>query len=188
MIALTIPTPPLCALGIDPGTNTGAGVVLDVTVTPARVVRAMAWQIRKLKRGPVTDVWTSDHGVGEAFAPIWLWVKDLCAAAVNPACAVEGFRFQGMAQGDPVPKATQAGRIAGWVEAFTGCAVARPYAHDWRRDVMGLSNKLKGADADAAILASLPALVTLPPDVPAWAMKHLPDACGVALYAAMEKP
>ena len=118
MITITIPgrppiavnpkAPTLCALGIDPGTNTGAGVVLDISVTPARVVRAMAWQIRKLKRGPVTDVWTSDHGVGEALAPIMLWVRNLCSAAVEPACAVEGFRFQGMAQGDPVPKAAQA--------------------------------------------------------------------------------
>jgi hypothetical protein len=34
---------------------------------------------------------------------------------------------------------------------------------------------------DAMVLARLPALVTLPDGIPPWALKHLPDACGVAL-------
>ena len=54
--------------------------------------------------------------------------------------------------------------------------------------MFGIAPGTDAKDCDAAIRARLPALVTLPPDVPAWALKHLPDACGVALYAAMECP
>jgi hypothetical protein len=169
------------ALGIDPGDKTGAGALLDLSHRPARFIAGIAWQTRSLKGGDVTDVWSSIHGVGEAFAPVSLWVKELCRLAEHPSCAVEGVRFQGMGKGDPVPRATQAGRIAGWVEAYTDQTVERPFAQAWRKQVFGLSNKMKAADADAAILRLLPALVTLPDGIPPWAMKHLPDACGVAL-------
>jgi hypothetical protein len=56
-----------------------------------------------------------------------------------------------------------------------------PTPAEWRRSVFGLRSNLKGPAADAAILARLPALVTLPDGIPAWALKHVPDACGGAL-------
>jgi hypothetical protein len=171
----------MIALGFDPGEKTGAGALLDLSQRPARFVAGMAWRTRDLRRGTVADVWSSIHGENEAFASVRLWISELCRISPDVVCAVEGVRFQGMGQGDPVPRAAHAARVAGWVEAYTSRDAARPYAQAWRKRVFGLSNKLKAPEADAAILRLLPALVTLPAGIPPWALKHLPDACGVAL-------
>ena len=73
------------------------------------------------------------------------------------------------------------GRVCGWVEALTGITPETPPPAVWRRKVFGIPPGTDAKACDAMILARLPALVTLPDGIPPWALKHLPDACGVAL-------
>ena len=179
----------MIALGIDPGANDGALVMLDLCQRPAIIVQAVAWSISHRKRGDVMRVWTDDVGETTNHPPISR-VRILAGMDDRPDCAaVEGHppRMGGRAHGMNLGHVREIGRVCGWVEALTGLTPTTPAPAVWRRAVFGIAPGADSKACDAMILAHLPALVTLPPDVPAWAMKHLPDACGVALYAAMDR-
>ena len=183
----------MIALGIDPGANDGALVGLDLRQRPAVIVQALAWSKAKRAAGDVMRLWALHGGGVVEVAPAMLPINVRAYIASHgnriSRAAVEGhpMRMGGRAHGLNIPHVREVGRVIGWVEALTVVAPSTPEPAEWRRWVFGI---VRGTDAkacDAAILARLPALVTLPPDVPAWAMRHLPDACGVALYAAMER-
>lgn len=184
----------MIALGIDPGANDGALVVLDMRQRPAVIVQALAWSRAKRASGDVMRLWAL-HGGGVVEVPpamLPINVRAYIASCGNriSRVGVEGNppRMGGRAHGMNLGHVREIGRVCGWVEALTGLTPTTPAPAVWRRTVFGIAPGTDSKACDAMILARLPALVTLPPDVPAWALKHLPDACGVALYAAMERP
>jgi len=70
------------------------------------------------------------------------------------------------------------------VIAIGAADAARPPVSTWRQRVLSIR---RGTDGQDAIVARLiPALVTLP-DLPTWARGHVLDACGVALWARLER-
>ena len=184
----------MIAEGIDPGANDGALAVLDMRQRPAVIVQALAWSKAKRASGDVMRLWSLHGGPVLSVAPESLPINirayigryrgevDQIGVEGNPP------RMGGRAHGMNLSHVREIGRVCGWVEALTGLTPTTPAPAVWRRKVFGIAPGTDSKACDAMILARLPALVTLPPDVPAWAMKHLPDACGVALYAAMEKP
>ena len=181
----------MIALGIDPGANDGALVVLDIGAGLAAMVDALAWSISKRKHGDVMRVWTTGAGETTNHPAIFRGGR-IGGIGVHltqrvDRAAVEGHppRMGGRAHGMNLSHVREIGRVCGWVEALTGLTPTTPAPAVWRRAVFGIAPGTESKACDAMILARLPALVTLPPNVPAWAMKHLPDACGVALYAAM---
>ena len=184
----------MIALGIDPGGNDGALVVLDLRQRPAVIVQALAWSKAKRAAGDVIRVWSlCGHGVSDitpemlpATIRAYLGHADKVGRASRVGVEGNPPRMGGRAHGMNLQHVREIGRVCGWVEALTGLTPTTPPPAVWRRAVFGIAPGTDAKACDAAILARLPALVTLPPDVPAWAMKHLPDACGVALYAAME--
>ena len=183
----------MIALGIDPGSNDGALVVLDTSRRPAVVLAATAWIRRKRKSGDVILEWfdgAGEYEKSDGYDPISENGNYVADNYRIQGVAVEGHppRMGGRAHGMNLGHVREIGRVCGWVEALTGLTPVTPPPAVWRRAVFGIAPGTDAKDCDAMIRARLPALVTLPPDVPAWALKHLPDACGVALYAAMEKP
>ena len=186
----------MVTIGIDPGLSNGAAVVLDMRQRPAVVVDALAWSEGQENRAPVMRRWRcidTGHAV-ESKRPIddfraWAlhaWITGLAGLRLDRA-GVEWIP-PGRTVGVNKEHLRECGRMIGFIQAARAMTPHTPSPAEWRRSVFGLRSNLKGPAADAAILARLPDLVTLPPDVPAWALRHLPDACGVALYAAMEKP
>jgi len=188
----------MIALGIDPGLSNGAAVVLDCHTRPARVIDAIAWStctrkgVEMMRVHPILE---SKSATAELVFALDIfrarglhdWLRSLPPYLAQHGAGVEWVP-PGRTHGVNKEHLRECGRMIGLVEAIEGYSPKVPTPAEWRRSVFGLRSNLKGPAADAAIRARLPALVTLPPDVPAWAMKHLPDACGVALYAAMEKP
>jgi hypothetical protein len=180
------------ALGIDPGGNDGALAVVDARHRPAAILQAVAWSISHRKHGDVMRVWTLFGGPTTVHPDLFHRINlgGFLRTAGADRAAVEGHppRMGGRAHGMNLAHVREIGRVCGWVEALTGLTPTTPAPAVWRRTVFRIPPGTDAKACDAMILARLPALVTLPPDVPAWAMKHLPDACGVALYAAMERP
>jgi hypothetical protein len=175
------------AIGIDPGASDGALVVLDIGTGRATVVDALAWSIAKRKHGDVMRVWTPDAGETGAHPEIFRGGR-VGGIGVHlthriDRAAVEGHppRMGGRAHGMNLGHVREIGRVCGWVEALTGITPETPPPAVWRRRVFGIPPGTGAKACDAMILARLPALVTLPDGIPPWAMKHLPDACGVAL-------
>ena len=181
----------MIALGIDPGGNDGALVVLDLRQRPAVIVQALAWSRAKRAAGDVMRLWALHGGgvveISPAALPINVRAYISSQSRQISRAAVEGHppRMGGRAHGMNLGHVREIGRVCGWVEALTGITPTTPPPAVWRRKVFVIAPGTDSKACDAAILTRLPALVTLPPDVPAWALKHLPDACGVALYAAM---
>ena len=173
----------MIALGIDPGRNDGASSVIDTSWRPHVLTFGCAWSAAKRKSGDVMRMWEAGYGVWDEpadFDPIaWLFARKWAVTAT----AVEGHppRMGGRAHGMNLGHVHEIGRVCGWVEALTGITPETPPPAVWRRKVFGIPPGTDAKACDAMILARLPALVTLPDGIPPWAMKHLPDACGVAL-------
>jgi len=173
-------------LGIDPGAKKGALVFLSGT----DVAGALAWSEAKRKGGTVIRGWSLKGGESEILpAMLATTIRRYIGFFPIHLAAVEGhpMRMGGRAHGLNVPHVREVGRVIGWVEALTNLSPVTPEPAEWRSAVFGIKRGATAKAIDAAILAALP-LFAFPWDVPAWALKHLPDARGVALYAAMEKP
>jgi len=181
----------MITLGIDPGSNDGALVVLDNRHRPTTILQAVAWSISHRKHGDVMRAWTLFGGATTVHPDLFHRINlgGFLRTAGADRAAVEGHppRMGGRAHGMNLAHVREIGRVCGWVEALTGLTSVTPPPAVWRRAVFGIKPGGTAKAIDAMIRVRLPALVTLPPDVPAWALKHLPDACGVALYAAMER-
>ena len=177
----------MIALGIDPGRNDGALVALDINARRATVADALAWSIAKRKAGDVMRTWTLSRGESSVHPDLFHGGR-LAGIGVHVThridrAAVEGHppRMGGRAHGMNLGHIHEIGRVCGWVEALTGITPETPPPAVWRRKVFGIAPGTDAKACDAMILARLPALVTLPDGIPPWALKHLPDACGVAL-------
>ena len=177
----------MIALGIDPGRNDGALVVLDMRRPIAVIVQALAWSAASRKSGDVVRLWAlhGDDVVDAKPAALALHIRayiDGYDGGISRA-AVEGHppRMGGRAHGMNLAHIHEIGRVCGWVEALIGITPETPPPAVWRRRVFGIPPGTDAKTCDAMILARLPALVTLPDGIPLWALKHLPDACGVAL-------
>lgn len=175
-------------LGVDPGSSKGAAVVLDTSTSPARVVDLLAWSpgtsggVKDLRVcGPdgLVSRWAPDDL--QRVAAGWL---DAVGGRIEHAAVEEplsGHSARGAGAISTVTHAT-AGEWRGLIRGVLRLPSARPLAQRWRRDVLGLPGGLDGAEADARIARLMPGLVRLPIGLPKWAMKHIPDACGVALW------
>jgi hypothetical protein len=179
----------MIALGIDPGLSNGAAVLLDMRQRPAVIMDALAWSEGQENCAPVMRRWRcidTGHAV-ESKRPIdefraWAlhaWITGLHGLRVDRV-GVEWVP-PGRTHGVNKEHLRECGRMVGFIQAYRVLVPETPTPAEWRRSVFGLRSNLKGPAADAAILARLPALVTLPDGIPPWALKHLPDACGVAL-------
>jgi len=179
----------MIALGIDPGLSNGAAVLLDMRQRPAVIMDALAWSAGKKNGKPVMRRWRCIDAVRHVEVAVeveqfraWglhAWITTTHGLRVDRA-AVEWVP-PGRTHGVNKEHLRECGRMIGFIQAYRVLVPETPTPAEWRRSVFGLRSNLKGPAADAAILALLPALVTLPDGVPPWAMKHLPDACGVAL-------
>jgi hypothetical protein len=145
-------------LGVDPGNEAGAVVLLD---PDGRTVRA-AWTWRRLKRR-LGDVWRLDdhlggtltcHDLVEAAETIRrdlaLVLAELGAKQVD--LVVEGlFVAQGgkLNVQSVLPLAESAGILLGCLAGLAAGAALRPRASEWRPVVLGLGTNTPAAQAEA---------------------------------------
>lgn len=179
----------MICLGVDQGSSAGAAVVLDTSVRPARVVDLLAWSEGTTAGRPDLRVCGPGGAVSrrpiDGLQPVArTWLLEL-AGSVGRASVEEPLHGSRRGAGAVNLGAhSEAGEWRGLIRGVLDLPCARPAAQRWRHDVLGLKSSLEAGQADKQIAALIRAIVSLPPGLPAWAMKHFPDACGVALWGA----
>ena len=176
----------MICIGVDPGDSSGAAVLLSVpSCGRAGVLAVLAWSPGETDRD--RDVRVCSNGTLHRLQPGALpeftrtWLHNLRTHPINRVAVEEP--ISGHHRGAGAVSTVTHAAASWWRGLIFGVLdheASRPLAQAWRRDVLGLPGRLPGRQADAQIARLIPALVDLP-DLPKWAMKHLPDACGVAL-------
>lgn len=183
----------MICLGVDPGGRSGAAVVLDTSVRPARVVDLLAWSEGSAAGrsdlricGPAGSISRCPIDGLQSVARSWLLgLTD----SVDRASVEEPLHGSRRGAGAVNLGAhAEAGEWRGLIRGVLDLPCERPAAQRWRCDVLGLRSSLEAKQADKHIATLIRAIVSLPPALPAWALKHLPDACGAALWATQGRP
>ena len=175
-------------LGVDPGDSSGAAALLSAPgAGRAFVCAVLAWSpgesdgdrdLRVYSNGTLHRL---QPGAFPEFARTWL--HNLRTHPINGVSVEEP--ISGHHRGAGAVSTVTHAAASWWRGLIFGVLdheAARPLAQTWRRDVLSLPSSLKSRQADAQIARLIPARVELPAGIPKWAMKHLPDACGVALW------
>ena len=180
---------PVICLGVDPGGSSGAAVALDTSVRPARVFDLLAWSEGSTAGqsdlricGPAGAVSRCPVGSLQSVARWWLLGLTGSVDRASVEEPLHGSRRGASAVN--LGAHAEAGEWRGLIRGVLDLPCERPAAQRWRRDVLGLGSSLEARQADKRVAALIRAIVSLPPGLPAWALKHLPDACGVALWGA----